>query len=119
MGFCSDELEGACSQNEKIIRHVITHGPLGLPWIISQRECGSNARANVLLRECSCAILCGSSSVPHPSCAPSVLSSTWPSQICLFHVCLFSRFAVNRRIITFVTMVTGNGCSKMAVVKGV
>lgn len=39
VGFCSDELEGACSQNEKIIRRVITHGPLGLPWIISQREC--------------------------------------------------------------------------------
>lgn len=37
VGFCSDELEGAHSQNEKIIRRVITHGPLGLPWIISQR----------------------------------------------------------------------------------
>lgn len=49
VGFCSDELEGACSQNEKIIRCVITHGPLGLPWIISQRQCESNARVRVLL----------------------------------------------------------------------
>lgn len=51
VGFCIDELEGACSQNEKIIRRVITHGPLGLPWIISQRECESNARASVLLSQ--------------------------------------------------------------------